>query len=154
VADPTCHRFDPVPFVLGVVAVTSGLVVLAGGSLLDDAAVLFPAGLIALGLALLLRVRTRRDGAEQASAAVPAPAPGVGGATFTGAELYDLLVPDPTEAFLAEVAEREKAARPPDETPTARDPEPGDTPTEPDPEPDDPGDAPTEPDPGPDDATR
>ena len=55
------HRFDPVSFVLGVMALTAGLIVLGGGSLLDDAAVLLPAGLIALGVAILLQVGARRE---------------------------------------------------------------------------------------------
>ena len=37
----------------------------------------------------------------------------VAGPTLSGAELYDLLVPDPTEEFLAELAERERMAGPP-----------------------------------------
>ena len=55
------HRFDPVSLVLGAMAVTAGLIVLGGGSLLDDATVLFPAGLIALGVAILLQVGARRE---------------------------------------------------------------------------------------------
>jgi hypothetical protein len=50
------HPFDPVSFVLGGVAIASGAVVLADRSLTDDARVLLPAGLIALGIALFARV--------------------------------------------------------------------------------------------------
>ena len=105
------HRFDPVSFVLGVMAVTAGLIVLGGGSLLDDATVLFPAGLIALGVAILLQVAARRE-EPPAPVTVPSPPTVVAGQTLSGADLYDLLVPDPTEEFLAELAEREHSARP------------------------------------------
>ena len=121
------HRFDPVSFVLGVMAVTAGLIVLGGGSLLDDATVLFPAGLIALGVAILLQVGTRRE-EPPLPVTVPSPPTVVAGQTLSGAELYDLLVPDPTEEFLAELEERERSARPPGgELPvveTDREPEP------------------------------
>ena len=127
------HRFDPVSFVLGVMAVTAGLIVLGGGSLLDDATVLFPAGLIALGVAILLQVGARRE-EPPLPVTVPSPPTVVAGQTLSGAELYDLLVPDPTEEFLAELEERERSARPPGgELPvveTDREPEP-----EPEPEP-------------------
>ena len=118
------HRFDPVSFVLGVMAVAAGLIVLGGGSLLEDATVLFPAGLIALGVAILLQVGARR---EEPPAPVPVPSPvtGVGGQSISGAELYDLLVPDPTEEFLAELAERERSARPPGVEHPAAETDPG-----------------------------
>lgn len=106
------HRFEPVPFVLGAMAVATGLIVLGGGSLLDDATVLFPAGLIALGVAILLQVGAQRKEPPD-PVAVPSPPTGVAGQTLSGADLYDLLVPDPTEEFLAELAERERSARPP-----------------------------------------
>jgi hypothetical protein len=106
------HRFDPVSLVLGVMAVTAGLIVLGGGSLLDDATVLLPAGLIALGVAILLQVRARREEPPD-RLTVPPPPTGVAGQTLSGADLYDLLVPDPTEEFLAELAERERSLRPP-----------------------------------------
>ena len=97
------HRFDPVSFVFGVMAVTAGLIVLGGGSLLDDATVLFPAGLIGLGVAILLQVGARRE-EPPISVGVPSPPTAGAGQTLSGAELYDLLVPDPTEEFLAELA--------------------------------------------------
>ena len=53
------HRFDPVSFVFGALAIASGVVVLAGRSLAEDARVLVPAGLIALGVALLVKVAGR-----------------------------------------------------------------------------------------------
>jgi hypothetical protein len=95
--------------VLGVIAVTAGLIVLGGGSLLDDATVLFPAGLIALGVAILLQVGTRREEPPD-PVTVPPPPTAVAGQTLSGADLYDLLVPDPTQQFLAELAERERSA--------------------------------------------
>jgi hypothetical protein len=101
-----------VSFVLGIMAVTAGLVVLAGGSLLDDATVLFPAGLIALGVAILLQVGARRA-EPPVVATAPSPPTGVAGQTLSGAELYDLLVPDPTQEFLAELEERERSSHPP-----------------------------------------
>lgn len=106
------HRFDPVSFVLGVMAVTAGIIVLGGGSLLDDATVLFPAGLIALGLAILLRIGARREEPPDPVTVPPAPT-GVAGQPLPDAPLYDRLVPDPTEEFLVELAERERAAPPP-----------------------------------------
>jgi hypothetical protein len=98
-----------VAFVLGAMAVTAGLIVLGGGSLLDDATVLFPAGLIALGVAILLQVGARREETLDPATVPSAPA-GAAGLTLSGADLYDLLVPDPTEQFLAELAERERSA--------------------------------------------
>lgn len=61
------HPFDPVSFVFGGLALAAGFVVLAGGSLTDEARVLLPAGLIALGVALLVKVAGRPD--------EPSPAP-------------------------------------------------------------------------------
>ncbi len=150
------HRFDPVSLVLGVMAVTAGLIVLGGGSLLDDATVLFPAGLIAVGVAIL-QVGARREEPPD-PVTVPPPPTGVAGQILSGADLYDLLVPDPTEEFLAELAERERSARPPGgehpvvgtdpgpEPATAADPtepaatatEPATDPTDSSPRPDDP----------------
>jgi hypothetical protein len=67
------HRFDPVSFVLGSLAVAAGLVVLAGGELTEEARVLLPAGLIALGAALLVRVARRDSRPAPEVPAVPAP---------------------------------------------------------------------------------
>jgi hypothetical protein len=53
------HRFDPVAFVFGAVFVAAGLIVLAGGELIDEGRALIPAGLIALGVALLVHVGRR-----------------------------------------------------------------------------------------------
>jgi hypothetical protein len=50
------RRVDPVSLVLGVTTVAAGLIVLAGGRLIDDAPALVPVALIALGGALLLRL--------------------------------------------------------------------------------------------------
>ncbi len=56
------HPFDPVTFVLGCLAVAAGLIVLAGGDLVDSARVLLPCGLIAFGVAVLVKLggRARR----------------------------------------------------------------------------------------------
>jgi hypothetical protein len=50
------HPFDPVSFVFGGLALVAGIVVLVGGTLIDEARVMLPAGLIALGVALLVKV--------------------------------------------------------------------------------------------------
>jgi hypothetical protein len=153
------HRFDPVSLVLGVIAVTAGLIVLGGGSLLDDATVLFPAGLIALGVAILLQVVARREEPPD-PVTVPPPPTGVAGQSVSGADLYDLLVPDPTEEFLAELAERERSARPPGgEHPVVRtDPGPGPAtaadPAEPAATATEPATDPTDSSPSPDDPNR
>jgi hypothetical protein len=51
-----------VTFVLGCLAVAAGLIVLAGGDLVDSARVLLPCGLIAFGVAVLVKLggRARR----------------------------------------------------------------------------------------------
>lgn len=54
------HRFDPVAFVFGGLALAAGGIVLAGGELTDEGRVLLPGGLIALGFAVLVNV-VRRD---------------------------------------------------------------------------------------------
>ena len=53
------HPFDPVAFVLGTLAVTAGLIVLGGGELLE-ARLLIPLGLVALGIAVLVRLAGQR----------------------------------------------------------------------------------------------
>jgi hypothetical protein len=63
------HRFEPVAFVLGVVFVAAGVIVLAGGELTEEGRALVPAGLIALGVALLVHVGRR--GRPPAPAAAP-----------------------------------------------------------------------------------
>jgi hypothetical protein len=65
------HPFDPVAFVFGGLALAAGIVVLAGGSLTDEARVLLPAGLITLGLAMFVKLARR----EPAPAPVPVPMP-------------------------------------------------------------------------------
>ena len=67
------HRFDPVALVFGAVFVAAGLIVLAGGELIDEGRALVPAGLIALGVALLVHV-TRRARPSAPAAAVAQPA--------------------------------------------------------------------------------
>jgi hypothetical protein len=56
------HPFDPVSFVLGLMAVASGLIVLAGGNLIEQARILLPLGLIAFGIAVLVRLGGDRAG--------------------------------------------------------------------------------------------
>lgn len=68
----TRHPFDPVSFVLGALTLAAGIVVLAGRSLVDDADILLPAGLLGLGAALLVRVAGRRDPVEAPAAGEPA----------------------------------------------------------------------------------
>ena len=53
------HSFDPVAFVLGSLALAAGLIVLAGGDLVDSARVLLPCGLIAFGVAVLVKLGGR-----------------------------------------------------------------------------------------------
>jgi hypothetical protein len=57
------HSFDPVTFVLGSLALAAGLIVLAGGELIANARLLLPLGLIAFGLAVLVKLggRHRED---------------------------------------------------------------------------------------------
>jgi hypothetical protein len=153
------HRFDPVSLVFGVTAVTAGLIVLGGGSLLDDATLLFPAGLIALGVAILLQVAARREDRRD-PVTVPPPPTAAAGQTLSGADLYDLLVPDPTEEFLAELAERERLAGPPggQHPVVGTDPGPGPAiaayPTEPNTTATEPATDPTDSSPSPDDPDR
>jgi hypothetical protein len=66
------HRFDPVALVFGAVFVAAGLIVLGGGELIDEGRALVPAGLIALGVALLVHV-TRRARPPARAAAQPPP---------------------------------------------------------------------------------
>ncbi len=53
------HRFNPIALVLGLVFAAAGIIVLSGGELIDEGAPLVPAGLIALGVALLVQVGRR-----------------------------------------------------------------------------------------------
>lgn len=70
------HRFDPVAFVFGGLAVAAGGIVLTGGELTDEGRVLFPGGLIALGCAVLVNV-LRRDPAVAPAVGSPSVPPGV-----------------------------------------------------------------------------
>jgi hypothetical protein len=65
------HRFDPLAFVFGAVFVAAGLIVLAGGELIDEGRALIPAGLIALGVALLVHVGRRGRPPAPAGAVAP-----------------------------------------------------------------------------------
>ncbi|MGH9193853.1 MAG: hypothetical protein ACRDZ0_15445 [Acidimicrobiales bacterium] len=62
------HRFDPVALVFGAVFVAAGAIVLAGGELIDEGRALVPAGLIALGVALLVHVGRRASPSTPAGA--------------------------------------------------------------------------------------
>jgi hypothetical protein len=66
----TRHPFDPISFTVGVLALAAGAVVLAGGTLTDEARLLLPAGLIAVGVALLAKVLDRPDRTLPPSAGV------------------------------------------------------------------------------------
>lgn len=65
------RRADPVTFVLGGLSIATGSIVLAGASLIDQARILLPVGLIAFGIALLVRV----GGADGGRPATSRPAP-------------------------------------------------------------------------------
>jgi hypothetical protein len=68
------HRFEPVALVFGAVFVAAGVIVLAGGELTEEGRALVPAGLIALGVALLVHVGRRgRPPAPAAPLAAPPP---------------------------------------------------------------------------------
>jgi hypothetical protein len=68
------HRFEPVALVFGAVFVAAGLIVLAGGELTEEGRALVPAGLIALGVALLVHVGRRgRPPAPAGPVALPPP---------------------------------------------------------------------------------
>jgi hypothetical protein len=146
------HRFDPVAFVFGAVFVAAGLIVLAGGELIDEGRALIPAGLIALGVALLVHVG-RRGRPPAPAGAVGPPAPQVADdrdldALFApvddaladwdranaGATLTDAGAPatDTTEVDITEVDATEVVATGPEPTPT--DPEPDPAPTDPEPD--------------------
>lgn len=64
------HRFDPVVFVFGGLALAAGAIVLTGGELTDQGRILLPGGLIALGLAVLASV-ARRDPRPAAEVEAP-----------------------------------------------------------------------------------
>jgi hypothetical protein len=90
------HRFDPIAFVFGLLAVTAAIVVLAGGELSDEGRVLLPVGLIAVGISLLIEV-ARRPGSSP-SAAVPAAGgldldAGLAGTGDDRSDLDDLFAP-------------------------------------------------------------
>jgi len=84
------HRFDPVAFVFGGLALATGTIVLAGGELTDEGRVLLPGGLIALGVAVLASV-ARREGRE---AAAIEPSAAIGGESGDDhSDLDDLFAP-------------------------------------------------------------
>ena len=66
------HRFDPVALVFGLVFTAAGAIVLSGGELIDEGRPVIPAGLIALGLALLAQVVRRARPGDEAPSAVAA----------------------------------------------------------------------------------
>ena len=59
------HPFDPVTFVLGSLALAAGLIVLAGGELIENARVLLPCALIAFGIAVLVKLGGRARGRRE-----------------------------------------------------------------------------------------
>ncbi|MFO7281404.1 MAG: hypothetical protein C0P77_013450 [Thermoanaerobacterales bacterium] len=61
------RRFDPVSFVLGCATVAAGVVVLAGGELIEEARWLLPATLIGVGAAVLVRIGRRHAGSPGAA---------------------------------------------------------------------------------------
>jgi hypothetical protein len=67
------HRFEPGALVFGALFVAAGVIVLAGGELTEEGRALVPAGLIALGVALLVHVGRR--GRPPAPAGPVAPLP-------------------------------------------------------------------------------
>ncbi|HZA75868.1 MAG TPA: hypothetical protein VE623_05705 [Acidimicrobiales bacterium] len=67
------HRFDPVALVCGGVFVAVGVIVLTGGELIEEGRALVPAGLIALGVALLVHVGRRARPPAVAGQTEPAP---------------------------------------------------------------------------------
>ena len=130
------HPFDPVSFVVGVVALAAGVVVLSGGDLTDEARVLLPAGLIALGVALVVNVVDRRPEAPPPPHHHPAPVAGAP-TDHTADPLHTGLPTDPDVSTDPEplhtglpsgdpdpVTGRPPTADPPDPEPT--DPEPTD----------------------------
>lgn len=64
------HRFDPIALLVGLVFVAGGVIVLAGGRLVDEGRMLAPLALVGLGVALLVRPSFR------APPAPPGPSPG------------------------------------------------------------------------------
>jgi hypothetical protein len=88
--------------VFGLVFAAAGTIVLSGGELIDEGRPLIPAGLIALGVALLAQVVRRArpgDEAPSAVAAATSPDPTAWGDTYgtssTGSEAGDAC--DPTD---------------------------------------------------------
>ena len=65
------HRVEPVALVFGAVFVAAGVIVLAGGELTEEGRALVPAGLIALGVALLVHVGRRGRPPAPAGAVAP-----------------------------------------------------------------------------------
>jgi len=58
------HDFDPISLVFGLILCVAGIIAVSGGSIVDDGQWLLPAGLIGLGLALMLQVRRRSQEAS------------------------------------------------------------------------------------------
>ena len=98
------HRFNPVALVFGLVFAAAGAIVLSGGELIDEGRPLIPAGLIALGVALLVQVVRRArpgDEAPSAVAAATSPDPTAWGDTYgrssTCSEAGEVCDGDPTD---------------------------------------------------------
>jgi hypothetical protein len=82
------RRANPVTFVLGGLSIAAGSIVLAGASLIDQARMLLPVGLIAFGIALLVRV----GGADGGRPPTSRPAP----STTPKPDTLDDVAPEPT----------------------------------------------------------
>jgi hypothetical protein len=98
------HRVNPVALVFGLVFAAAGAIVLSGGELIDEGQPLIAAGLIALGVALLVQVVRRArpgDEAPSAVAAATSPDPTAWGDTYgrssTGSEAGEVCDGDPTD---------------------------------------------------------
>jgi hypothetical protein len=102
------RRADPVTFVLGGLSIAAGSIVLAGASLIDQARILLPVGLIAFGIALLVRVGGADGGRPATSQPAPSPTPKPGTPDDTAPEptIVDTLEPtgpEPTAADAPDV---------------------------------------------------
>jgi hypothetical protein len=90
------RRANPVTFVLGGLSIAAGSIVLAGASLIDQARMLLPVGLIAFGIALLVRVGGADGGRPPTSRPAPSTTPTTDIPDPTGPEPTIIDTPDPT----------------------------------------------------------
>jgi hypothetical protein len=117
------HRFDPIAFVLGCLAIAAAAVVLGGGELTDQGRILLPVGLITLGIALLIEVARRPTTTSPAPAGAFDLDAGLAGTGARGSDLDDLFAP--VDDVLSTWDDTRPGARPTDEDtallPTAAD---------------------------------